>query len=66
MILPIYGEGMIFKHYDVTVYIDKCIDTPEVRDYIEDEFRLYLKTCKVYYSGQLGLDGSHYVCHNCK
>ena len=66
MILPIYGDNKTFKFYDVTVYIDKCIDTPEIRDYIEDEFRLYLKTCKVSYEGQLGLDGSHYVCHNCK
>lgn len=66
MILPIYGDGKVFQYYDVTVYIDKCIDTPEIRDYIESEFRLYLKTCKVNYEGQLGLDGSHYVCHNCK
>lgn len=66
MILPIYAEGKVFQYYDVTVYIDKCIDTPEMRDYIEDEFRLYLKTCKVSYEGQLGLDGSHYTCHNCR
>lgn len=65
MILPIYN-GSTFQYYDVTVYIDKCIDTLEIRDHIEDEFRLYLKSCKVNYEGQLGLDGSHYKCHNCK
>lgn len=66
MILPIYDNDRNLKYYDCTVYIDKCIDTLNVRDYIEDEFRLYLKTCKVTYEGQLGLDGSHYTCHNCR
>ena len=65
MVIPIFGNNHEFKYYDVTVYIDKCIDTPEIRDLIEEQFTLYLKTCKVSYDGQLGLDGSHYVCHNC-
>lgn len=66
MIMPIYGDGKVFKYYDVTIYMDKCIDTPEIRDCIEDEFTLYLPTCKVTYEGQLGLDGSHYTCHDCQ
>lgn len=66
MILPIYDNDRNLKYYDCTVYIDKCIDNNKIRDYIEDEFRLYLKTCRVTYEGQLGLDGSHYTCHNCR
>lgn len=65
MIIPIFGNNQEFKYYDVTVYMDKCIDTVEIRDLIEEQFTLYLKTCEVSYDGQLGLDGSHYVCHNC-
>ena len=54
------------NYINVTVYLDKCIDTPEIREFIEDRFNLYLSTCKVSYDGQLSVDGSHYVCHNCK
>ena len=66
MVLPIFKLNGTFDYYDVTVYIDKCIDTPEIRDLIEEQFTLYLNTCKVSYEGQLGLDGSHYQCHNCR
>ena len=66
MIMPIFDYNGTFNYYDVTVYLDKCIDTPEIREFIEDRFNLYLSTCKVSYDGQLSVDGSHYVCHNCK
>lgn len=65
MILPIFENGK-FSYYDCIVYLDKCIDTDEIRDFIEDRFNLYLDSCKVSYEGQLGLDGSHYTCHNCR
>ena len=65
MILPIFNDGK-FDYYDVAVYIDKCIDNEEIREYIEDRFNLYLPTCEVGFGGQLSIDGSHYVCHNCK
>lgn len=65
MVLPIYENGK-FSFYDCTVYLDKCIDNDKVRDFIEDRFNLYLSNCMITYEGQLGLDGSHYTCHNCK
>ena len=65
MVLPIFEYGK-FSYYDCTVYLDKCIDTDKIRDFIEDRFNLYLDSCKVSYEGQLGLDGSHYTCHNCR
>lgn len=65
MILPIFNDGK-FDYYDVSVYIDKCIDNEEIVEYIEDRFNLYLPTCKVTYEGQLSIDGSHYCCHNCR
>lgn len=66
MILPIFNSKGEFEYYDCTVYLDKCIDNDDIKDYIEDRFNLYLNSCKVSYEGQLGLDGSHYTCHNCR
>ena len=30
MIMPIFDYNGTFNYYDVTVYLDKCIDTPVV------------------------------------
>ena len=51
--------------YEAFVYLDRCIDTIEIRSKIEDAFRLYLSNVSVNYEGQLFIDGSHYQCHNC-
>ena len=66
MVMPIWNDDR-FDHYDCYVYGDSCIiDEPAIREEIEAEFRLYLSTCKVYYDGQLSIDGTHYTCHNCR
>lgn len=67
-VLPVYrySDNNKFSYYDCTVYLDKCIETDEIKKFIEDRFNLYLNSCRVTYEGQVGLDGSHYTCHNCK
>lgn len=66
-IYPIKDVNNNFQNYDCSVYGDKCIiDDIEIREEIENEFRLYLKTCKVSYEGQLSIDGTHYTCYNCR
>ena len=65
-IIPIKNNGKV-DYYDVSIYMDKClIGNDEVYEMIENKFRLYLKSCKVSIEGQLGMDGSHYNCHNCR
>lgn len=52
--------------YLASVYMDSCIRKNTYKDDIEKEFRLYLPKVKIEYCGQLFIDGSHYICHNCK
>lgn len=52
--------------YLASVYMDSCINKNTYKDDIEKEFRLYLPKVKVEYCGQLFIDGSHYICYNCK
>lgn len=67
MIMPIWNSSGNFDYYDCYVYDDRCIiNDQEIRDEIEDMFRLYLKTCNVKYEGQLSIDGTHYSCHMCR
>ena len=67
MIYPIKDKSGVFQYFECDVYGDKCIiNDADVREMIEDKFRLYLNTCKVSYKGQLSVDGTHYTCHNCR
>lgn len=64
MLIPIY-ENSKFEHFEAYIYIDKCIDNDNIRMNIINQFTLY-NYCDVKFDGQLGVDGSHYICHNCK
>lgn len=67
MIYLIKDKSGVFQYFECDVYGDKCmINDADVREMIEDKFRLYLNTCKVSYKGQLSADGTHYTCHNCR
>lgn len=64
---PEFDDNGDFTHYECYVYGDKCIlYDKDVQSLIEDEFRLYLSSCKVHYEDEMSLDDTHYTCHNCK
>jgi len=64
MVNPIYNSEQ-FHHYDVYIYIDNCINEPDILDEIKWEFRLN-KNCEIQYIGsEGGVTGDHYKCHKC-
>lgn len=64
--LVILNTDNSLHHYEASVYMDRCLGGIELRNMIEDEFRLYLPNVSVSYCGQLFIDGSHYTCYNCR
>ena len=64
--MPIIDDSGNLICYDSCIYMDKCIDKKKFYDKIIDAFRLYIPKCRVTYEGQLFVDGSHYVCNNCR
>jgi len=59
-------EGNFIK-FDCKVYGDPCVLCDEdLKDRIENEFNLFVSRCEVEYCGDWYIDGSHYVCHQCK
>ena len=65
-VLTILDHNGNFDKYEANIYIDRCIDKKDIRNEIEQEYRLYLPKVDVHYNGQLFIDGSHYTFHNCK
>ena len=64
--LVILNSDGKLDHYEANIYLDKCIHTENIMEEIISEYNLYLPNVKVNYCGKLFIDGSHYVCHNCK
>jgi hypothetical protein len=65
MVNPKY-RNETFDHYDVYIYIDDCINNPEILNDIIHEFRLN-RNCDIKYIGsEGGVESNHYRCHNCK
>ena len=65
LLIPIFEDDKTFNYFNAYVYLDKCIDNDDMRQMIINQFTLY-NFCRVTFDGQLGMDGSHYNCHNCK
>lgn len=67
MIYPVRDRAGMFLYFDCVIYEDSCIlNNPEYRDLIVNEFRLYLKSCRVSFEGKFSADGTHYTCYNCR
>lgn len=64
---PEFTDDGDFISYTCYVYGDKCIlHNRKIQKMIEEEFRLYLNTCNVFYETAFSLDDTHYTCHNCR
>lgn len=63
-VLVILNSDNILDHYEAYIYMDKHIGSKYL-DKIENDFRLYLPNVNVTCSGQMFIDGSHYICHMC-
>lgn len=64
--LVILNDMGTLDHYESNVYLDKCINKPDITEQIKDTFRLYLNNVKTNIAGQLFIDGSHYTCYSCR
>ena len=63
---PIYKNNK-FSHYEVSVFIDNCINNEDTLDIIFHEFNLNQLNCIIKYIGsEGGITDNHYTCHNCR
>lgn len=66
MVNPI-RKNDIFSHYDIYIYIDKCINNNDIIEEIKYHFNLNKPSCHIKYIGtDGGITDNHYVCNNCK
>lgn len=58
-------DAGILNGYDAYIYVDDCINTQEIVDYIKYHFNL--SKCHIVYVGSDGgITSNHYKCHNCR
>ena len=65
MINPKYSDNK-FSHYEVYIYLDKCINNIDTIQHICRLFNIKEKCCNLSYVGtEGGITDNHYRCHNC-